>query len=214
MFEKLKSKRIPRPWGYEDWIHEGDILVKWIAAREHLSVQNHPREPGRSKREAWYFLDAPASGRVVTGWAGPLHGSPQMEYTSVASGDILELPAGAIHALTAGSLVLEIQEPLDETYRIYDWGRGRELRIEDAERARTSEPVKLYRPHLSVGKNRIIDRKEFTIEILVGPVAATLEHPAVIAYVEGARKLEAYLASEMEVASGERAILTWRTKPE
>lgn len=213
---KLIPKAVERPWGGsrlsevcgvsgdnigEAWIYEGDYILKWLDARENLSVQNHPSEPGRSKREAWYIVEAPASGKIVSGWRGDL----DFDYTEVHSGDLLELPAGCVHALLAGGLVLEIQEPLDVTWRIHDWGRGRELHLEQALRAISKEPVIVH------PLDGTIEREEFTVHIWNGPAEMRAKKKGVVSFVAGPRLLESYLVEAGEnvaIAEGERGVFS------
>lgn len=125
------------------------LLVKFLDARENLSVQVHPSpayaaaNPGAHlKTEAWYILDA-APGSViykgvnkgVTREAFAAHiaaGTVVNDLVAVpaVAGEVHPLPSGTCHALGAGVLVAEVQTPSDTTFRVYDWGRsGRELHV-------------------------------------------------------------------------------------
>ncbi len=230
---KLIPRPVERPWGGnclhdlcgadctgrsigEAWIHDGTvtprIILKWIDAREHLSVQNHPNRPGGSKREAWYILQPPDDGRIITGMKEPLDGpdpASRLEYTSVSAGQVLEMPSGRVHALTAGSIVYEIQEPLDVTYRIYDWGRPRETHIDDARRSINSEPAILHTPSRRPGRNPIIARKEFTLELWAGPCAIEAPSAGVLSHVDGPHRGGSWLVEHhgiLILARGEVAL--------
>ncbi|MCX7819291.1 MAG: class I mannose-6-phosphate isomerase [Kiritimatiellae bacterium] len=117
------------------------LLVKLIDARERLSVQVHPddataaRWGGEPKTEAWYVLEA-APGAVL--YAGLRPGTDRaaleeavrtgriedlLNVVPVRAGDALFIPAGRVHALGAGILLLEVQQNSNTTYRLYDWGR-------------------------------------------------------------------------------------------
>lgn len=117
------------------------LLVKILAARENLSVQVHPpariaaRLGGESKTELWYFTATESGTRL---FAGLRHGVTQASFEAalatgtvgdclhsspVQVGDALLLPSGRIHALGAGSVLFEIQENSDTTYRVFDWNR-------------------------------------------------------------------------------------------
>lgn len=130
------------------------LLIKFLGAKDNLSVQVHPGDdncrPGEAgKAEAWYivscepgaeliydincsreeFAAAVAEGRIADG----------LRRLKVNPGDFLDIPAGMVHALTAGIIVYEVQQNSDTTYRLYDWGRveastgkPRELHIEPA----------------------------------------------------------------------------------
>jgi len=118
------------------------LLVKLIDARESLSVQVHPDDDmappeARGKTEAWLVLQAEPGSRLIVGVDGPLD-LPRIEhqlvFEPVAPGDVFFLPAGTIHAIGAGVLLYEVQQASNVTYRLYDWGRDRELHVRDAER--------------------------------------------------------------------------------
>lgn len=119
------------------------ILIKFIDARQDLSVQVHPDdtyaaacESGqRGKTEMWYVLDAARDSRLVYGLnrdvdAGTLRRSiadgtveKYLQKVPVHKGDLFFIEAGTIHAIGAGILVAEIQENSNLTYRLYDYNR-------------------------------------------------------------------------------------------
>lgn len=125
------------------------LLIKFLDARENLSVQVHPKpapdgawRPG-IKHEAWYVVQADPGAKLYVGLrdgVGPEElrravNTPQLEEMlrvwKVAAGDCFYLPSGTLHALGAGLLVAEVQTPSDVTFRAYDWGRvGRALHID------------------------------------------------------------------------------------
>lgn len=134
------------------------LLIKFLDAREHLSVQVHPKprstdlaalEPG-VKHEAWYVLASDAQAKMFIGLregisadavkraANTPGSAEQLQTWDVAAGQCFYLPSGTVHALGAGIVVAEIQTPSDITYRLYDWerrderGKPRELHIEQA----------------------------------------------------------------------------------
>jgi mannose-6-phosphate isomerase len=117
------------------------ILVKMLDAQENLSLQVHPPASvagelgGESKSELWYIADAAPKARL---YAGIRKGCTRASFTEalergqieeqihsleIAAGDTIFLPSGRLHALGAGTLVVEIQENSDTTYRVYDWSR-------------------------------------------------------------------------------------------
>jgi len=114
------------------------LLVKFIYAREPLSVQVHPGENsplGEAKTECWYILHAPPGAELIVGvkqdmprqkMAAKLASADCQEVLRrepVASGDLLFIPAGTVHAITQGLLLYELQQNSDTTFRLYDWGR-------------------------------------------------------------------------------------------
>ncbi|NCP19549.1 MAG: mannose-6-phosphate isomerase [Erythrobacter sp.] len=131
-----------------------DLLVKFIFTDAALSVQVHPNDAQapagkRGKNECWYILDAQPGAKIAVGLrrqmdvdalrAAALDGSIEDElgYVEVAAGDFFSIPAGTIHAIGAGITLLEVQQNSDITYRLYDYGRPRELHLEDGLRVAT-----------------------------------------------------------------------------
>jgi mannose-6-phosphate isomerase len=125
------------------------LLIKVIFAREKLSVQVHPDDrmaqkygDPRGKTECWYVLAATHGAQVACGLkpgvtldevkagieAGTLEDS--LNVLDLAPGDVVFVDAGTVHAIWPGSILLETQQDCDLTYRMYDYGRGRELHIQ------------------------------------------------------------------------------------
>ncbi len=125
------------------------LLVKLLFTTERLSVQVHPDDEyaeehhgSLGKTEAWYVLDATPPGEVAVGFRQTL--TPDqfnaavhsgeienlLDWRKVQAGDIIYVPAGTVHAIGAGVTICEIQENSDITYRLYDYGRPRELHLE------------------------------------------------------------------------------------
>lgn len=129
------------------------LLVKFIDAQENLSVQVHPddayagkKENGEyGKNEMWYIISANPGAKlvydVVPGTTREIFAEAVSENTvenclnsiEVRAGDVLNIPAGIVHAIGKGIILAEVQQSSDTTYRVYDYGRtGRELHIEKA----------------------------------------------------------------------------------
>lgn len=206
---------VPEALG-EVFIHDGQgppaLALKWIDAQEVLSVQNHPSRPGFSKREAWFFVEPPESGSIICGLVPPFDApdiEDRLQTMEVQAGDIVEVPSGCVHALTPGSLVLEVQEPLDVTYRIYDWGRGRETHLESAREAYIAEPLIRYMPSKEPGLDAVIDRSEFTFTVVNGPFDFEPVTTGILTFVAGARFGKSYLVvpgETIRLESDERAV--------
>lgn len=141
------------------------LLVKLIDAAENLSVQVHPDDeaaerlgqPG--KTEAWYVLSAEANGSLYLGLDANVDTQTFMEHarlldgTSAAdlrredarNGQTWMIPAGTVHALGAGVMVYEVQQPSDITFRLDDWGRvdsegnPRQMHLQEGEAAIRAE---------------------------------------------------------------------------
>ena len=131
------------------------LLVKFLDARENLSVQVHPSiaycksHPGAHlKTECWYIMRAEPGAKIYKGLKAGVtrehfetalkreNGAGVVEClqaVAAVEGECHNLPSGTVHALGAGVLVAEVQTPSDTTFRVYDWGRaGRELHIEQS----------------------------------------------------------------------------------
>lgn len=125
------------------------LLVKVIQADDVLSVQVHPDdalaakfEGCRGKTECWYILSAEKDAKLIYGMKdeypeaelkAAIDGNRLEDYmksVSVKPGDFAYIPAGTVHAIGGGLRLLEVQQSSDVTYRLYDWGRGRECHIE------------------------------------------------------------------------------------
>src|SRR5271157_1650073 len=141
--EALLGTRAPSP--------SSPLLIKVIFAKEKLSVQVHPDDnlaqkygQPRGKSECWYALAAEPGAQVAAGLkpgvtrdqikdeihAGTLEESLNM--LPVTAGDVIFVDAGTVHSIWPVSILLETQQNCDLTYRMYDYGRGRELHIEKA----------------------------------------------------------------------------------
>jgi mannose-6-phosphate isomerase len=127
------------------------LLLKLLFTNDRLSVQVHPDDEyaqrhhqSLGKTEAWYVLEANPLGKVALGFrehlsreklreaaqSGELDGL--LDWRHVAVGDAIYVPAGTVHAIGKGLTICEIQENSDITYRLYDFGRGRELHLDHA----------------------------------------------------------------------------------
>ena len=145
---------------YARFGQEFPLLVKFIDAREDLSIQVHPDDELARKRhgksgkcEMWYVLEAEPGASLLTGFSRPIAPAEYerrvadntltdvLNRQAIASGDVFYLPAGRVHSIGKGSFIVEIQQSSDITYRIYDFdrrdaaGNSRELHTELAREA-------------------------------------------------------------------------------
>ena len=133
-----------------DYPAQCPLLVKFLFTTSRLSVQVHPddayarRHHGTlGKTEAWCVLDSQPPGEVAAGFNeeitperlrdSALSGEIEqlLDWRKVEAGDVIFVPAGTVHAIGAGLTICEIQENSDITYRLYDYGRPRELHLDD-----------------------------------------------------------------------------------
>ncbi|MDO9085390.1 MAG: hypothetical protein Q7U53_04180 [Anaerolineaceae bacterium] len=136
-------------------IEKFPILVKLLDCNLWLSIQVHPNDQQAEhlegidfsgKSEGWFVLDAEAGAQLIAGVKPDIdkleleksirNGDliDKLQYHNISKNDSILIPAGTIHALGPGSIIYEIQQNSDVTYRVYDWGRpataGRQLHID------------------------------------------------------------------------------------
>ena len=126
------------------------LLVKFLFPAEKLSVQVHPDDEGAQrvgqpygKTECWYALHAEPGAQVALGLKPGVtveefeqsirenRAEELLNWIKVNSGDMLYVAAGTVHTIGGGMILVETQQSSDITYRLYDYGRPRELHIED-----------------------------------------------------------------------------------
>ena len=158
---QLTAEFGPRLLGPELWKHQPTrfpLLVKLIDAQDDLSVQVHPNDDQaavmvdveeRGKSEMWVVLAAAPGAQMAVGlWPGVdaarfkralAEGNVEslLQKFDVAPGDVIDIPAGRVHAIGKGCLVAEIQQNSDTTYRVWDYGRlengkPRDLHVDEA----------------------------------------------------------------------------------
>ncbi len=161
------------------------ILVKWLDCRDRLSVQVHPpasiakKLGGEPKTENWYMAQTDAGAAVYAGLrAGVTRASFEqaigagtvdqcLDRLAVHAGDSLLIHSGTMHAIDAGSVILEIQQNSDTTYRVYDWGRlgldgkPRTLHVRESLESLSANPA--VAPQLVRGAGVLAQCREFTI---------------------------------------------------
>jgi mannose-6-phosphate isomerase len=189
---------------------DSPLLIKVLFAKEKLSVQVHPDdkmahkygEP-RGKTECWYTLAAEPGAKVALGVkpgvtletirAGIHDGTLEQSLNAVdvSVGDMIFVDAGTVHAIWPGAILLETQQNCDLTYRMYDYGRPRELHIDKSLEA-TQLVTRAGKVPAQVLADRtvLIDVEYFRVERL--PVAGSRASASLPAEGQPARGL-AYL---------------------
>jgi len=165
---------------YENFGNNFPLLIKFIDAKEALSIQLHPNDALAKKRhnsfgktEMWYVMQADKNANLIVGLKEDCTQETYLKYLSenkisdllnidiVKSGDVYFIPTGRIHAIGAGVLLAEIQQTSDITYRIYDWdrkdnqGNGRELHTDLALDAIDFKAQKNYKTVYKSAPNKI-----------------------------------------------------------
>lgn len=167
---------------FERFGEEFPLLVKFIDARQDLSIQVHPndemaweRHRSKGKTEMWYVVAADKGAHLRSGFSKQV--TPAQYEASVADntitdiltdyiihpGDVFFLPAGRVHSIGAGAFIAEIQQTSDLTYRIYDFnrrdaqGNTRELHTELAKQAIDYTVQPDYRTHYEKTQNAPVE---------------------------------------------------------
>ena len=163
------------------------LLIKLIDANENLSIQVHPDDEtaklygGEAKTEAWHILKSDTNAAIFAGFTKRFDKKEikqalptqkivsMMQKIPAQSGDTIFIPGGRLHAIGKGSLLLEVQQNSNTTYRIYDWGRiddktgPRALHLEEASKViiwdDTKNPV--------IKPSTLIDSKNLKITKLI-----------------------------------------------
>ena len=209
------------------------LLVKILFPHDKLSVQVHPDdalaqqsgEP-RGKTECWYVLEAEPGAAVALGLkpgssveamreAIANHTLEDMvEQVPVAKGDMIFVDAGTVHAIGPGVVLLETQQTSDTTYRLYDYGRPRELHIDRgvaATRLRTAAGK--VPPKIEGARTRLIEQKYFTVDrIAVDSASPFLSEasagvPQTLVAVEGAAVCTAEGCDPVDLSAGRAVVI-------
>lgn len=158
--KELISEFTSKLMGEKVYGHFGDkfpLLIKFIDAKEALSIQLHPHDHLAKKRhnsfgktEMWYVIQADEKANLIVGFQKEVTPKEYIHHLEnktltdilnideVKKGDVYFIPTGRVHAIGAGVMLAEIQQTSDITYRIYDWDRPnsdgtyRELHTEEA----------------------------------------------------------------------------------
>lgn len=156
-------------------IKPSDILrISYIDAGDNLSVQVHPSAEPLKQNEIWYVLNAPERAEVILGVNSPnindLHVKLKQNAVDevlvtheVSTGDFIYIPGGLVHAITSGVTVLEVGQNHDNTYRLYDYDRGREIHIKEALKV---TDVQSSATISKINDGIVHDGSDFTIEVV------------------------------------------------
>lgn len=177
-FDDATEERIGEIW-FEPPRDFDALLAKYLFTSDKLSVQVHPSDANapaghRGKDECWLVLDAEPGATLAIGFREPigkdrmrraaLDGSIEdvLVWHKVETGDFYYLPAGTVHAIGPGLSLIELQQNSEITYRLYDYGRPRELHLEEA---------------LKVADGGVYDKASFASKIPTRGDAALVEGP-------------------------------------
>ncbi|MBA3054103.1 MAG: mannose-6-phosphate isomerase [Sphingomonadales bacterium] len=173
-----------------------ELLVKYIFTSEALSVQVHPSDAqtearglGRQgKEECWLVIAADPGATLGIGFARPLtaealraaalDGSIErlLVWHPVQAGDFFYIPANTVHAIGAGVSLIEVQQNSDITYRLYDYGRPRELHLDEGVAVAKGEPYADLRQRRlpDRGAVTLVNGPLFRLDRIDGPASAAV----------------------------------------
>ena len=207
------------------------LLVKFLFTADKLSVQVHPddeqaRKIGQpcGKTECWYALSAQPGAQVALGlkpgvtleqFKQAIHdirAEQLLNWVDVHQGDMLYVPAGTVHTMSGGLILIETQQTSDITYRLYDYGRGRELHIDEG----------LTATKLQTNAGKVVYRASDTPDVLVRSPFFLVERfglresmqaqvtpasPQVVVAVSGSGIVESQGMEPISFATGEAVVI-------
>lgn len=196
-FHAPDGQRIGEVW-FEPPARLPDLLVKYIFASEKLSVQVHPSDAqtlaaglGRQgKEECWLVIAAEPGAQLGMGFAhdlapdamraAALDGSIEhkLVWHDVQAGDFFYIPANTVHAIGGGVSIIEVQQNSDITYRLYDYGRPRELHLDEAVAVANGGPLPgaCHRQVPPTGTVALVEGPLFRLDQVTGDPAPLAPH--------------------------------------
>jgi len=188
MFSNPDGRKVGEVWFTSET--DEPLLLKWLFTGERLSVQVHPNDAQaherglpRGKTECWYIVDADPGATLGLGLvrevdeveliAAALDGSIEqlLDWRPVQAGEFFFVPPGTIHAIGGGLTLIEFQQNADVTYRLYDYGRPRELHLEDGVAVARRAPYPSGLATVADAPNILVDGPDFTLVHAVDGVA-------------------------------------------
>jgi mannose-6-phosphate isomerase len=207
------------------------LLIKFLFPQEKLSVQVHPDDDGArkigqacGKTECWYVLKADPGAQVGLGLTPgttreQLRAAIQetraeklLNWIDLHAGDLIYVDAGTVHAIGPGSVIVETQQNSDTTYRLYDYGRPRELHVEQG-LAATKEKTragKLASTSISNGDQQLVQSPCFAIEkwhLQKPRQLATSTSPKILVALNGCAVVESQGNSPVTFAKGDAVVI-------
>lgn len=178
---------------FEQFGKQFPLLFKYLDAREDLSIQVHPNDELAAKRhnsfgktEMWYVMQADDEARLIVGFKEKSSSEEYIKHLEnktllsildtkkVKKGDVFFLETGTVHAIGAGTVIAEIQQTSDITYRLYDFdrvdanGNTRELHVDLALEAINYDKVEAQKEYLKIENtsNEVVDCSYFTTNFI------------------------------------------------
>jgi len=218
------------------------LLLKFLFPHEKLSVQVHPDDKQAlrvgqpwGKTECWYVAHAKPGSQIALGLK-PGVTTAQLEkaidenraedllnWINVYAGDMIYVAGGTVHTLGPGSIIVETQQQSDTTYRLYDYGRGRELHLKDGlaavkEKVASGKTIRPAPTETSGGKNRyspLVAAPYFVVDMFETKAALELStrddsgksSAQILVAVEGCGAIEAPGMEPVTFAKGDAIVI-------
>jgi mannose-6-phosphate isomerase len=210
---------------------EFPLLVKLLFPDDKLSVQVHPDDAmaramgfARGKTECWYVLQAEPDAKIALGLregatveavreavqAGTLEGL--LEWVPVAAGEMIFVDAGTVHAIGPGLVLLETQQTCDVTFRLYDYGRPRELHLEQGLRAMKLKTAAGKVPaRMMDGFTRLIEQRYFVVDrfdvAAGGEARVAMQGDGCLVGLAGSALVQSEGCDEVEMTAGRAVVV-------
>lgn len=210
------------------------VLLKFLDAEQILSLQVHPDDEvavrhglPNGKTEAWHVLEAERNACVYLGTAPGVTCSElldrieagasddevlsMMNRLSVRPGDTLLVEAGTVHAIAGGLSLYEVQQNSDATYRIHDWGRGREVHLaQSREAVRDVAAPKVIHPDVGNSWTTLVDTPAFRLDRAQPEFALELDPDgpyALLTVVSGEGEIRAEGGAHTHITAGDTLVI-------
>lgn len=209
LFDAPPGRRIGEIW-YEGAPQSFGLLAKYLFTSEKLSIQVHPDDAQAAahghpsgKTEFWYITRAEPDATIGIGTTSPLSASTlreaalsgaiedMIDWRPAKAGDFYHVPPRTIHAIGPGVTLIEIQQAIDITYRLYDYGRPRDLHIEEgvAVARAQAHPSELSGRFSLNGQGPATEGPPFTVRFCDGDmIGVPAETPLLIVPLNGTIK--------------------------
>jgi mannose-6-phosphate isomerase len=215
------------------------LLIKFLFPRQKLSVQVHPNDEGArlagepcGKTECWYVARAIAGAQVGLGLRSGINremfrlaieanqAEHMLNWLDIRAGEMIYVDAGTVHAVGPNSIIVETQQNCDITYRLYDYGRGRELHLERGMEAIQEEThAGRVEPRPVQGHQLLVASPCFIVEKykIEGPIALECEpgksSVQVLVSLEGGAVVECDGSQPLPFMRGEAVVIPASSPP-
>jgi mannose-6-phosphate isomerase len=218
------------------------LLLKFLFPHEKLSVQVHPDDAQAQrvgqpwgKTECWYIAHAKPGAQIALGlkagvsakqFEEAIHqqrAEEVLNWMNVYAGDMIYVAGGTVHTLGPGSIVVETQQQSDTTYRLYDYGRPRELHLKDGmaavkEKVKSGKVVRPAPAQIDDGKNRhapLVEAPYFVVDMFEAkePLELSMRDDSgrssvqILVAVEGCGVIEAHGMDPVTLAKGDAVVI-------